>query len=1497
MKKIIGLDLGTNSIGWSVINSTDENLLTRIDDANSRIIPMTADILGNFEAGNSVSQTETRTMKRGARRLRERFLLRRERLLRILNHLDFLPSHFAKELDRYGKFGKNSEPKIAWHKEQGKNQFLFMDSFQEMVADFGKTNPSLIEGGKLVPYDWTLYYLRKKALTQKISREELAWVLLSFLQKRGYSQVAGVDETPEEEKQPKSKEYFHKGKIMSITDTGQEFKKSKIFLVALADGLKGKLFRREKPDWEGETKDIIVTIALKDGKERMDESLNIPDCKFKIPTEAEWNEKWELVKKRTQNDISGSGKTIGSYIYDAILENPTQKIIGKLVRVVDREFYYDELHRIMKAQCNFHSELQDRKLYEECISLLYPTNEAYRKSIEGRNFEYLIADDITLYQRPLKTKKSLIANCQYETMKGVDGKKYGLKCIAKSHPLFEEFRLWQWIANLRIFKREDTVDGKLTIDHDITVNQLPNMDAYAELFEWLSHKADISMEDLLSFPGFNLEKRKREKLSARYRWNYVEDKSFPCCTTRAKIADRLNKLNISEDVLTDSLLDNLWQILYSVSKKTELETAMRTFCLKNFPQTDAEEFAKVFSRFPSFDKDYGSYSAKAIKKLLPLMRMGKYWNVNAIDCNTKDRIQKIIDGEFDESIQNRVREKTIKFNQEEDFQGLPVWLACYVVYNRHSEAGEVQRWEKPEDIDSFIKTFKSQSLHNPIVEQITLETLKTVRDIWATYGKPSEIHIELGRELKKTNKEKERIMRQNAKNEIANLRAKAMLLELANPDMQVDNVRPYSPSQQELYRIYEDGVLNDSDIVIPDYITETLKKYEQSDRAKWPTHSEIIKYKCWLEQNYRSPYTGRIIPLSKLFTPAYQIEHVIPQSRYFDDSFSNKVICEEEVNQLKDSQLGYEFIKNHHGQKLSGGIEIFSIEAYEEFVKKHYGNDKRKMTNLLLEDIPEKFIARQMNDSRYISKLISNLLSNIVREKDEDGVVSKNVIAVNGNVTTQLKRDWGMNDVWNRIILPRFQRMEEIDSEHKYTALSREGHLIPQMPIHMKLEKKRIDHRHHAMDAIVIACCTRSHVNLLSNEAAKSGTRYDLQHKLREHKKVMINGRERNDFGAFLKPWATFTEDAQQVLENAIVSFKQVNRILNRTSNYYQHFVEKADGKMKKELVKQEKGDRMAIRKSLHKESVYGHVNLRRIKEVSLKVALTRAADIVDRDIRDAITLMLAEGKKLKDIKAFFEKDKDTWADFNEKKIPIFYFSDEEDKKCYAIRTAIDESFNEKTIREQVTDLGIQAIMLRHLANHDGKPAEAFSPEGIEEMNRNIVALNGGKQHKPIYKVRKYEKAQKFAVGESGNKKTKFVEGDKGKNLFFAIYADEEGKRAFETISLIDVIHRMKEGLSAVPEESDGKKLLFYLEVNDLVYIPREEEKDNIDWNNIDKTRIYKFVSSDKKQAFFMPCSFASAIVNKVELGPLNKIQSINGQTIQSVCIPFKVNRLGIIQP
>src|SRR5690606_6406252 len=115
-------------------------------------------------------------------------------------------------------------------------------------------------------------------------------------------------------------------------------------------------------------------------------------------------------------------------------------------------------------------------------------------------------------------------------------------------------------------------------------------------------------------------------------------------------------------------------------------------------------------------------------------------------------------------------------------------------------------------------------------------------------------------------------------------------------------------------------------------------------------------------------------------------------------------------------------------------VEIFSEEAYISFVKEHYAKNGGKKNKLLMEEIPEKMIERQLNDTRYISKFVSNLLSNIVRdEKDDEGINSKNIIPGNGKITGILKQDWGLNDVWNELILPRFERMNELTQTNDYT--------------------------------------------------------------------------------------------------------------------------------------------------------------------------------------------------------------------------------------------------------------------------------------------------------------------------------------------------------------------------------------------------------------------------------------------------------------------------------
>ena len=1430
IKYILGLDIGSNSIGWALIQLDLLQKTKRIIAAGSRIIPMDHKVLSDFGKGITISPTAQRTSYRNARHCRERHLLRRERLHRVLHILGFLPSHYDKQIDfskRYGKFVDNTEPKIAYN--EGK--FLFMDSFQEMLADFKIHQPDLFYTKKngeesKIPYDWTIYYLRKKALSRKISKEELAWIILNFNQKRGYYQLR------EEEEENKENDFeIISSKIISVIKKDKDKKYNKYWYdIILENGLvyQAAFYNDFVYNWINQDREFIIErTSLKNGTGKVKLSYLPTFDEIDKMDKKEQDKYYKKIKIKTENSIGN--KTVGCYIYDHILQNPNEKIKGKLVRTIERKYYKEELKAILEKQIALQPELFTDQLFADCIRELYSKNEAQQRNLAARDFVHLFVEDIIFYQRPLRRQKSTIANCSLESRSYIDKdshtrKEAPLKVCPKSNPYYQEFRVLQWLQNLKIYE----IDS----DQEVTHEFIKTLEDKQQLFDFLMDQKEIDCEELLkyflnqTYPNAKEKALKSElkKWKDTYRWNYVYDigekssKKYPMNETRYELKRHLEKVaNLPDDFLSSEVEYLLWHLIYSVKDKVAYEKGLKKFAQKH--HLDKDSFVESFKKFNPYPSEYGSFSEKAIRKLLPLMRFGAHWDFNHIDKNTQKRIEDLITGVENEEIRTILREKAEKYQleRETDFQDLPLWLAQYIVYNRHAEASSLEKWTSVNDLETYLNEFKQHSLRNPIVEQVVTETLRVVRDIWQQYGQGQadffdEIHIELGRELKKTAKEREKLSKQNQKNEDINLSIKEKLKE--------------------------------------------LKKY--NTRAYSITHQE--KYKLWLEQKHISPYTGQIISPENLFTDNYEIEHIIPQSRFFDDSLSNKVVCESIVNKApyKDRQLGLEFIKNQGGRivkelsKENKTIKIFTEKQYRTFIKEHYSNNPAKTKKLLLEEISEKMVARQMNDTRYISKFISEILSKIVRsDKQDEGVHSKNVILCTGKITSILRQDWGLNDVWDNLILPRFERMNNLLQKEKFTIYSIEKQKkIPVVPINdqfKSFQKKRIDHRHHALDAIIIACVTGEHINYINNQHALEKGK-DKKEKQKEHDKLREKlcikkynkGSEENYSWIFKKPWNTFTQEVRAVLEGIVVSFKQNLRVINKATNYYERWVEE-NGKYIKKMVKQE-GTNWAIRKPLHEETISGKIYLDREK-------------ITKNDI------------------------------------------------LTATRKTVDSSFNEERIKK-ITDTGIQKILLNYL-EYKGSPEIAFSPEGLEELNKNLSIYNDGKPHKPIYKVRIYEKGSgRFALGEKGRKYKKYVQG--APNLYFGIYQGAN-KRSFVTIPLNEVIERQKQGRPSIPEYNEkGDPLLFSLSPNDLVYVPiKGEIIEDIDFQNLSneqKERIYN-VNDFSSTCYFTPNRIAKAIFPKeVDLqrkgdklsGSYDtKTASLEGIQIKEVCIKLKVDRLG----
>lgn len=737
MKRILGLDLGTNSIGWALTEQDFDKKEGKINDIGVRIIPMSADVLGKFDAGQSISQTAERTGYRGVRRLYQRDNLRRERLHRVLNILGFLPEHYAKHIDfekRLGQFKGGKEVKLTYKPSpDGKYEFIFRSSFKEMLEEFKKAHPNLFytkSNGKetKVPYDWTLYYLRKKALSKPLTKQELAWIILNFNQKRGYYQLRGVEIDDEKNK------LFVELKVKEVIDSGEKVKGKSLFDVIFENGWKYDKQIVKIEDWIGRKKEFIVTTkTFKNG-----------DIKRTYKT-VDSEKDWAAIKAKTEQDIEKSNNTVGEFIYDNLLGKPAQKIRGQLVKTIERKFYKDEFEKILRKQFELQPELFSTDLYKACIEELYPRNEAHQNNIKNKNFIYLLMDDIIFYQRPLKSQKSNISGCQleqriYHKINKETGKKEEVKqvvkTIPKSHPLFQEFRIWQWLQNLRVYNKIDTYKGELI---DVTEQLLQDEEDWVELFDFLQTKKELEQKQFIKYfiDKKHIEKSKKD----HYRWNYVEDKKYPFAETKASFISRLSKVKGVKDA--DTFLnektqlgikdtspfitrnEQLWHIIYSVTDINDYQSALEKFAQKH--HLEEKSFVANFLKFPPFKSDYASYSKKALNKLLPLMRKGKYWNENEISDKVKQRAADIMTRIYslelkedyskkelaealemvsDDDVKKQFIKSFIPLKDKNPLIGLNTYQATYLVYGKYSEIGDIQNWKTPEDIDKYLHNFK-----------------------------------------------------------------------------------------------------------------------------------------------------------------------------------------------------------------------------------------------------------------------------------------------------------------------------------------------------------------------------------------------------------------------------------------------------------------------------------------------------------------------------------------------------------------------------------------------------------------------------------------------------------------------------------------------------------------------------------------------------------------------------------------------------------------------
>lgn len=1532
-KHILGLDLGANSIGWALVEIDHENGIIRILGLGSRILPMDAGEIKDFESSGKIkSAAAQRREKRGPRRLNERYILRRDRLHLVLDLLSALPEHYKLEIDfsnekgeKCGQFKKNKEPKLAhFPKLKGrKAEFLFKDSYQEMLNELGIENKKK----NRIPYDWTLYYLRRKALKSEISLEELAWVLLSYNQKRGYEktevenksnkegeiveeldlQVKNVTKLLDKEEkiffrieldgidnfayneysnvQMTFENDLKEVKVISKVDetgtvTGKEFTVIDIFPLRIENVKYEKQDGKHKytliynNGWEEVKQPKNYTFRYENAKTReyeyivetiYDEKGNIKlsqgkPRKLREPDFGDNSNDWTLLKKKTEKEALAFNveqgyinlttkepkKYISTKIYDILKQDAKNgnrtKIIGGMFQVVDRDFYREELNQIIETQKQFHNSLKDKTIFEQCVKTLYPKNEAHAKSLlmNKNTIQHLLVEDILLFQRPLKSKKSEIADCKYEIQRWIDvvDKKTGEifekkqaiyhKAVSASHPYFQEFRIWDKLHNLRLIQIEKEVNGKLNTNVDVTDDYF-SAETYQQLFELLNNQKTLSQHKFIDF--FKSQFKDKKEDFKNFVWNFPEEEEFNGNETRISFAIRFKRCGFTDYTvfLTQEKEIALWHYLYSVSYKERTEDENKS--LKSFFSKFLEgsvvsdeimdKLVKDFANYPKFPSKYCAYSEKALKKLLPFIRMGEnnfkgqfeiaefeqdLKNINYNKANipsylgiTKENLtllneeerrnlelkrQKLYEALWKYSINTRIDEilqrlSTIDFTDEgidfstvidndtsdgklpfpkglfntfksfgkpEDYTNLNLTQASYLVYGRHSELAQAKYWTSPKQIrDELHQELKQHSLNNPVAEKIILEMMQIVADIWDYYGQGKEkffskIHIEVGRELKKSAKEKESITKNQNANKYQNKRLRQLLEDFLTDSPY--NAIPQNTDHFERLKIVEEGAEHIKNTDKQFFSGKPYTKKDIEDILKKPkiTQADFEKYKLWIEQGYKSPYTNRPIKLTDLFNGGkYNIDHVFPQASVTNDSLSNKVVCEREINKEKSNQTGREFVNNPTQRRIycsahNSEVEIVDDDTYVSIVKSQFSGTKRFI--LLSREIPKGFTSSQLNNTRHIARKAMELLSHIVREPGEVEFRSKNVLPVTGAVTSALKKTWRLDEVWKELVAPRFIRMNKLTESSLFGQwqISKSGQKYFDCNLDDTIREKdesydikRIDHRHHALDALIVALCTEEHVNYINNinTNAKSDD-YGKQKQIEKYRKTLKkkikfsqsqkeNPKEKDWF--FMLPGEVRRKDAENSsidtvlrksyfykesgfekdyrkmiltsLQHTITTFKQNLRVINKTVNTYKN----SPTSFARQNTDNRQKQNWSIRRSLGKGTLYGKIDIgeRANKQLlkNIDYFYENIDAIIDVNLKAKLEEIKNESSSLKDFETAL---KNTFKNITVECVDF--------KAASRYNSNLDISFNSEKIKT-VTDTGIRKILRNHLLQFD----------------------------------------------------------------------------------------------------------------------------------------------------------------------------------------------------
>lgn len=893
-------------------------------------------------------------------------------------------------------------------------------------------------------------------------------------------------------------------------------------------------------------------------------------------------------------------------------------------------------------------------------------------------------------QRPLKSQKGQVGKCVFEKNK--------TKCPS-SHPMYEEFRMLSFINNIKIQTPNDSALRPLSAEERELIMPL--------FFRKLKKQFDF--EDIAKklapkkHYGFY---KKSSDAEMPYLFNYPMDTSVSGCPVTAALKDIFGDnwidslcetYTLAEGKIRLNVVNDIWHALFFYTDETKLAEFG-----KNRLQLDDEE-AKKFCEI-SLPSDYASLSLKAICKILPYLRKGLIYS-HAVFLGNLCEVMPQYEWNMEEMRNAAIDNIIYEMNQidSKDARTFEVCIKEYLKEQYHVSDEKLQKLYHPSMMEMYPRV---QRTNNHGVYQLGSPRIDSVRNPMAM------------RSMFRLRKLVNRLLEEGKIDQDTEIHIEfARELNDANKR---NAIAAYTKENQ-----------NKND--------EARKKIRNLFKAETgndiePTDADVLKYVLWEEQGHICLYTGKQIRISDFVgaNPKFDIEHTIPRSVGGDSTRMNLTLCDSRFNrEVKKTKLPTE-LPNHDEimarindwrekyESLDGQIRrqkkmskgATTKDQKDAIIRKRHLLElqrdywRGKYLRFTMESVPDGFSRRQGTDISVISKYARLYLKSLF----------KHVYTVKGIATSDFRKIWGIQKVYS--------------------------------------QKERVNHVHHCIDAIVIACIGLDEYN-------KLGAYY---HDEENHEWYGMSK------AYFKKPWSTFVEDVEKVQDEILVYHYTPDNMPKQGRRRIL-----IDGK--KVL---SKGD--AARGSLHNDTYYGAIEsdgvvkyVKRINLASMKE--NDVKNIVDDTVRGIIEAAINE-------KGFKEAMSSTIWMNEEKQIPI------KKVRCYTpsvtkplnIRQQRDVSSKEYKQQYHVTNDSNYLLALYIGKDKKGKEKREFEIINMLQTAQYFKTSNDkvavGKNIVPLKSEHDYPFAYSLKIG------TMVLLYEKSPNEIWDASLMDNNKRLYKVVGL-----------------------------------------------------------------------------------------------------------------